>query len=1062
MWSAKSAAATFTLKKIRTATISPATRRKFSTTATASAKSHSKFVLASGRFSSSALTFTFSTSSHSHQRREVTTTATLNYYLRSVRNTISSTYAASVAAATNTGKTSSSTTSEDINTSENNYRSSSNYNFIHFPMANKETLDQMGQAQDKTTTADQAVAKHLLQESNTNSPSAPATTAGTSTKFSPSARTNNIVDVDSNAVLVPQTTSPSNRMVARGGCCGAPLVVEKNDNFKWHVPAVYEKIVGANPETFPLGYSGLRMTNSLTDEVEPFLPHEGRRVNWYVCGPTVYDHAHLGHARAYLTFDIMRRVMEDYFGYEVLYQLNITDIDDKIILRARKNELLAEYLKKQREGKFLAANGATFVQDVEKILSEKNDDYFRTKKEKLVAEIQQQIETAVAKGWKPPSEEEQQEKLEKFKLKQKTFLETAEKTRVALEKKDFEAAASVLGDELKDWLDETVGSAVTDNMVFQRHARKFEASFWDDMAALGVRPPDAITRVTEYVDQIVEFIKTMVASGGAYESNGSVYFDTKQFEKNDHDYPKLGPKGNKDKIDDEAMQEGEGALGVKLAVEKKDPRDFALWKKSKDGEPRWESPWGLGRPGWHIECSVMASDLMGDRLDIHGGGQDLKFPHHANEMAQSECYHGTQQWCNYWTHAGTLNIEGLKMSKSLKNFFSIKEILEKTTATQLRIAFLQQRWDRKMNYSSDQMLTAQEFDNRIRSFMGTVKQKIRNAGCPSATEQVWSDEEKQLSKMIQTSHAEIHEALLDNFNYPKVLQILSEMIKKCNVYMSSMETQQRSPRVLILRKAAALVTKYMKLFGVFAGSDELGENDASSGAGAVSKEELVAPFVDALVSFRDEVKQQAMSAKQKQTLDLCDDLRDKTLVKLGVELQDGKSMAAGATGSQGKWTLRDPNALMRERAQEQEKKLLVELKSLETKIGSKKKELERSKDALQYATKEAWLLAREDMTFTKERDEEGLPVASVNVDTKEETPLAKGTLKKLKQNVTKYLENRAKELKKLNVAADASPEAVATAVEEMGKAAEEEIKTLVEKKELKTKELDEILEAKED
>eukprot|EP00392_Amoebophrya_sp_AT5.2_P017542 g17917.t1 len=534
--------------------------------------------------------------------------------------------------------------------------------------------------------------------------------------------------------------------------------VVKNDNFKWHVPKIYEQIVNANRDAFPGGassplatgaYCGLKMTNSLTDDVEPFLPHEGRKVNWYVCGPTVYDHAHLGHARAYLTFDIMRRVMEDYFGYEVLYQLNITDIDDKIILRARKNELLDEYLKKQIARNWAgSATAPSFAEDVQKILGEKDEEYFRGKKEKLVQEIQAQIEAALSKGWKPPSAEEQEEKLQKFELKKKTFLETKEKTEKKLNEKDFAGAADVLADELKDWLDETVGSSVTDNMVFQKHARKFENSFWDDMNALNVRPPDAITRVTEYTEQIVEFIKTMVASGGAYESNGSVYFDTRQFERNQHDYPKLGPKGKGSEVDDDAMQEGEGALGVKLAAEKKDPRDFALWKKSKDGEPRWPSPWGLGRPGWHIECSVMASDLMGARLDIHGGGQDLKFPHHANEMAQSECYHGTKQWCNYWTHAGTLNIEGLKMSKSLKNFFSIKEILEKISPTQLRIAFLQQRWDRKMNYSSDQMLAASEFENRVRAFTGAVKQKIRAAGCPSSIEQVWGKEEKQLSAFI--------------------------------------------------------------------------------------------------------------------------------------------------------------------------------------------------------------------------------------------------------------------------------------------------------------------------
>ncbi|CAD7937186.1 unnamed protein product [Amoebophrya sp. A25] len=839
----------------------------------------------------------------------------------------------------------------------------------------------------------------------------------------------------------PQTkssnSSPSNRSMAIPTCmtCG-PVI--KNDNFKWHVPDIYHKIVEANPEAFHPGYCGLKMTNSLTDSVEPFIPDDGRAVNWYVCGPTVYDHAHLGHARAYLTFDILRRIMEDYFGYEVFYQLNITDIDDKIILRARKNKLFYSYMKAHQEAEFTKPPGTStssssstsaampssrsFVEDMQWLISRKDEAYFGKKKEKLIEEIQKAIEEAQRKGWKPPSEEEKTEKLEKFALKKALFEREAKQASDLLAQKKFEAAAEVMADELKDWLDETVGSDVTDNMVFQDHARKFESSFWDDMLALNVRPPDAITRVTEYVPQIVTFIESIIASGGAYESNGSVYFDTRHFESRDHDYPKLGPKG-KGKVDDDAMQEGEGALGVKLDGEKKDNRDFALWKKSKAGEPRWNSPWGLGRPGWHIECSVMASDLMGPRLDIHGGGQDLKFPHHANEMAQSECFHGTKQWVNYWTHAGTLNINNLKMSKSLKNFTTIKEALETTSATQIRIAFLQQHWHAKMLYSPEQLRIARDFDTRVRNFTGMVKQKIRSAGCFSATEQIWNDEEKALHKMIQSSHAEIHTALLNNFNYPAVMNRLHEVIGKCNSYVGNCEKvdAQRQPRVLILRKAASLVTKFLRLFGVLEGNDELGAAEGS-GEGGASREEILAPFLDAIAAFRDEIKEVASAKETKSPaiLSVCDKLRDRTLVQLGVELSDVK----GSARSDWKlWT--SPKDLAREKAGKKIGELEKQVGSIQTVISDKRAALQRLEETVKFATTEDWLAAQE-LDFTEKRDEEGLPVASKGVGGGEPEPLKKSTLKTLKKNVKAYFDKRTKELKRLGCAEDGSvAEAVA-------------------------------------
>jgi len=204
------------------------------------------------------------------------------------------------------------------------------------------------------------------------------------------------------------------------------------------------------------------------------------------------------------------------------------------------------------------------------------------------------------------------------------------------------------------------------------------------MQNLNVRDADAITRVTEYIPQIIALVEKISGNGFAYESNGSVYFDTVAFQSAGRPYGKLAPwcVGNH-----ELIAEGEGALSTDS--EKRNASDFALWKRSKAGEPQWESTWGGGRPGWHIECSAMAGDLLGWNFDIHAGGSDLKFPHHDNELAQSEAASGVKQWVNHFWHAGHLNIKGLKMSKSLKNFTTIRTLLESgVSARTIRLMFL--------------------------------------------------------------------------------------------------------------------------------------------------------------------------------------------------------------------------------------------------------------------------------------------------------------------------------------------------------------------------------------
>ena len=221
-------------------------------------------------------------------------------------------------------------------------------------------------------------------------------------------------------------------------------------------------------------------------------------------------------------------------------------------------------------------------------------------------------------------------------------------------------------DVVKSFLDHLKGSLVTDQKIYKEFSQYWEQDYFKDMDRLLIKRPDVLTRVTEYVPEIVEYCETIIKNGFAYESNGSVYFDTVKFNSSGHDYAKLAPwAANNLKL----LEEGEGELGD--CTGKRKPSDFALWKASKAGEPFWDSPWGKGRPGWHIECSVMASCILGSNMDIHCGGVDLAFPHHDNELAQSEAYFGCKQWVNYFLHSGHLHIENLKMSKSLKNFLTI-------------------------------------------------------------------------------------------------------------------------------------------------------------------------------------------------------------------------------------------------------------------------------------------------------------------------------------------------------------------------------------------------------
>lgn len=318
----------------------------------------------------------------------------------------------------------------------------------------------------------------------------------------------------------------------------------------------------------------IRLTNSRSRKKEDFLPIDPANVRMYVCGPTVYDRAHLGNARPVVVFDTLYRLLRHVYGPDhVTYVRNFTDVDDKIN---------AEALRRQKAG---------------------------------------------AKG--------------------------------------------TLEELIRERTEETI------------------AWYHADMDALGALRPDHEPRATAFIGQMVAMTADLIAKGHAYAANGHVLFRVRSYK----DYGKLSGRSVDDMI---------AGARVEVAPFKEDPMDFVLWKPSTDREPGWDSPWGRGRPGWHIECSAMAQELLGESFDIHGGGLDLQFPHHENEIAQSACAHPHGQFARYWLHNEMLQVEGKKMSKSLGNFFTVRDLLDQGVPGEvIRFVFLMTHYRSPMDWTAE-------------------------------------------------------------------------------------------------------------------------------------------------------------------------------------------------------------------------------------------------------------------------------------------------------------------------------------------------------------------------
>ena len=401
-------------------------------------------------------------------------------------------------------------------------------------------------------------------------------------------------------------------------------------------------------------------------------------------------------------------------------------------------------------------------------------------------------------------------------------------------------------DLLLPYLDAINGSLIDadDHQIFTKLTRKYEERFMQDMRDLNVLDPDGLTRVTEYGSEIAEFVERIVKNKFGYVTeDGSVYFDINAFEEAGYPYARLSPWS---RSDNKLLAEGEGAL-INKTSDKRSASDFALWKSSKPGEPSWSSAWGRGRPGWHIECSAMASSKLGQQMDIHSGGVDLAFPHHDNELAQSEAYwahsHSHEQWVNYFLHMGHLSIQGSKMSKSLKNFTTVRESLERKewTPRSLRIVFLLGGWRDGIEITEDLINTSTSWEEKVNNFFIKTKD-------PSAMQGSGTD--TSLAAALETAKSTVHEQLCDSFNTPGAMSAISELITKYN----SADKSTLKPEDV--EAVARFVTSMVNIFGL---NGTATADSVEIGWSGIDIPNEAKPFLYPLSTMRDSLRQAARS-----------------------------------------------------------------------------------------------------------------------------------------------------------------------------------------------------------
>ncbi|WP_035381217.1 cysteine--tRNA ligase [Fervidicella metallireducens] len=337
--------------------------------------------------------------------------------------------------------------------------------------------------------------------------------------------------------------------------------------------------------------------------------------------------------------------------------------------------------------------------------------------------------------------------------------------------------------------DKLIKKANEEGITVPEVAERYIKEYYTDADALNLKRATVNPRATEYVEKIIDFIKDLEDKGYAYAVNGDVYYRTKKFT----EYGKL----SKQSLDDL-----EAGARIDVDERKEDPMDFVLWKAQKPGEPGWESPWGVGRPGWHIECSVMACSLLGETIDIHGGGADLVFPHHENEIAQSEARNG-KPFAHYWMHSAYLNVNNQKMSKSLNNFFTAREILEKYDAEVVRMFMLSGHYRNPINFSLDLLDQASSALERLYNAMSNLEHIIE-----SGNERELNTEEIEMSNKLDSYKAKYIEVMDDDFNTADAISVIFDLVRDINTNI-----KEGSPKTLAV-KALALIKELGAPLGI--------------------------------------------------------------------------------------------------------------------------------------------------------------------------------------------------------------------------------------------------------